>query len=208
MLYDVDESNNLLYKSQNLEESLDCNQSNQNDNNLKFKLDLRGWATAFKIHLNAFSSLQLILRKYTCIDFPKDARMFLKTPKCTNVSSMRNDQYCHLGLKNVIERLLTKRCDGRCDKNEIRLLVCTDGAPIGHSSTKNLWPIMCCVTILRIVEVIGIYYGDGKPDDSNEFLEQFVNEAINLINNGILYNKHHYKVRIHGIICDAPAKSY
>lgn len=208
MLYYVDKSNNLLYESQNLEESLDCNESNQNDNNLKFKLDLREWAIAFKIHLNAFSALQLILRKYTCIDFPIDARTFLKTPRCTNVSSMGNGQYCHLGLRNAVERILTKRCDKRCDKDEIRLLVCTDGAPIGHSSTKNLWPIMCCDTILRIVEVIGIYYGDGKPDDSNEFLEQFVNEAVNLINNGILYNKKHYKVRIHGIICDAPAKSY
>lgn len=206
ILDDINQSNNLLNKSLNADESLD--QSKEDNNNLKFKLDLQDWAIAYKIHLNAFSALQSILRKYTGIDFPKDARTFLKTPKCTNVSSMENGQYCHLELRNAIERILTKQCDRKCDEDKIRLLVCTDGAPIGHSSTKNLWPIMCCDTILKIVEVIGIYYGDIKSDDSNKFLEQFVNEAVNLINNGILYNEKHYKVRIHGIICDAPAKSY
>lgn len=125
ILHDIDKSNNLLNESLNVDESLSCDQSKDN-NNLKFKLDLRNWAIAYKIYLNAFSALQSILHKYTGIDFPKDARTFLKTPKCTNVSSMGNGQYCHLGLRNAVERILTKRCDGKCDEDEIRLLVCTD----------------------------------------------------------------------------------
>lgn len=208
-VYETEECNNMYNKKQFLDEFLNSeNQKNNDDSNHMFETDLHDWATSFKINLNAFSSLLTLLSKHTQFKLPKDARTFLKTPQCTDISRIENGEYCHFGLKNAIERIIKKRWDRNCSSHEIELLICTDGAPIGSSSTQNLWPIMCCDTIIKQVEIIGIYSGEGKPKNCNEFLEQFVNEAVILVNNGILYNTIQYTVRIRGIICDAPAKAY
>lgn len=55
---------------------------------------------------------------------------------------------------------------------------------------------------------IGIYYGKEKPLDSNSFLKYFVEEAHDLINNGIEIDNKIFKVEIHALCCDAPAKSF
>lgn len=56
--------------------------------------------------------------------------------------------------------------------------------------------------------IIGCYYGKPKPGDSNEFLQEFVDELCNLIINGIDFNSVHIKVVLKAFICDIPAKSY
>lgn len=59
-----------------------------------------------------------------------------------------------------------------------------------------------------MMHVIGIYYGVGKPKDSNTFLEMFVNESTLLVNDGLIFNNDSYSVRIEDLVCDAPAKAY
>lgn len=61
---------------------------------------------------------------------------------------------------------------------------------------------------MKSVYVIGLYYGEGKPKNANEFLKLFVDEAIALTNNGINYEGQLIKIEIKAIICDAPAKSF
>lgn len=39
-------------------------------------------------------------------------------------------------------------------------------------------------------------------------MEKFVNDAINVVNNGIIVNNKNLTVKIHSIICDAPAVIY
>lgn len=60
----------------------------------------------------------------------------------------------------------------------------------------------------NIVKIIGIYHGNEKPKDANDFMKFFVNESIDVIHNGISFNNHIYQVRIKAFICDVPAKSY
>lgn len=71
-----------------------------------------------------------------------------------------------------------------------------------------MWSILCSDDILKDVDVVGICYGEGKPNDSNKFLEPLINKAILLINEGIDFNNCNYKIRIKGLICDAPAEAY
>ncbi|XP_076248013.1 uncharacterized protein LOC143187657 [Calliopsis andreniformis] len=56
--------------------------------------------------------------------------------------------------------------------------------------------------------MIGIYHGHEKPKNVNEFLNDFVHEAIHVINNGILINEQLYRIQIKTFVCDAPAKSF
>jgi len=51
---------------------------------------------------------------------------------------------------------------------------------------------------------VGIYFGEGKPDNSNTFLEMFVNEATQLLDNSIQCNHNLYNIKIKTFICNAP----
>ena len=79
---------------------------------------------------------------------------------------------------------------------------------LGKSSNSALWPILCSDTVLKSVFIIGAYYGQSKPQCNNSYLRHFVNEAILLINTGLVYNGITVKINLHGIICDAPAKAF
>jgi len=62
---------------------------------------------------------------------------------------------------------------------------------LSKSSGNQFWPILAYIITqcsTKKVFPIGIYYGQSKPKDSNEFLSEFVIEAEDLITNGIRIN--------------------
>jgi hypothetical protein len=58
----------------------------------------------------------------------------------------------------------------------------------------------------KSVFLVGLYWGIGKPKDSNEYLIDFVTEAKHLETAGIIINGINIKVNIKLFCCDAPAK--
>jgi hypothetical protein len=56
--------------------------------------------------------------------------------------------------------------------------------------------------------VIGIYFGNSKPQSAVNFLMDFVIEAKSLCSTGLLLEQGTVKVKLHSLICDAPARSY
>lgn len=95
----------------------------------------------------------------------------------------------------------------RSDEKYINLLISTDGLPLAKSSQASLWPILCSNTFNNEVHLVGAFFGDKKPQNSNTFLQSLVNDLINLSNNYI-YNNNVIKIKLYGLICDAPAKSF
>ncbi|KAJ8685743.1 hypothetical protein QAD02_021536 [Eretmocerus hayati] len=89
----------------------------------------------------------------------------------------------------------------------IKLLVGIDGAPLGNSSEKKMWPILISDQELIGVYIAGIYVGDSKPTDANEFLQQFVDECIPLLENGFVVNEEVFTFSI-TLVCDTPAKAF
>ncbi|KAL7294493.1 hypothetical protein TKK_0012485 [Trichogramma kaykai] len=163
----------------------------------------------FKIPHNALGSLLHMLNKFTDVPFPKDPRTLLKTPKITtNLQTMGSGQYCHLGLENCVKKIIKIELINNPEFKMIRLMVNIDGAPIGNSSEKNFKPIQVKDYFSKSVHVVGIYYGAKKPEDPNSYLRQFVDEARSLVDHGFSYENKEYIVRIHGLIFDAPAKSF
>lgn len=71
----------------------------------------------------------------------------------------------------------------------INLKISTDGLPLTDSSNSQLWPIMSCILRSSKVFVIGVYHGHSKEKDSNEFLHDFVEEIIELINTGFIFEQ-------------------
>ena len=46
----------------------------------------------------------------------------------------------------------------------------------------------------NVVFPVGLYFGSEKPNDSNEFLKDFVDEAKHLVENGLVINNSIYKI--------------
>ncbi|KYN27421.1 hypothetical protein ALC57_03193 [Trachymyrmex cornetzi] len=94
---------------------------------------------------------------------------------------------------------------------EILLAANIDGLPISKNTNSSFWPILCSVKsvdkIKNKVFMVALYHGNVKPN-ANEFLTDFVNECITLLENGIYINskKCHFKLSM--LICDTPAKAY
>jgi len=133
----------------------------------------------------------------------------LKTPRHTVVVEMGCGQYCHYGLQNAVKKMLdgyNKVLGQMTDR--LNIFINIDGLSISKSSSSVLWPILCSDTVLKSVFIVGAYYGQTKPQCNNDFLRQFVDEAIFLINNGFFYNGIKIKINFYGLICDAPAKAF
>lgn len=56
--------------------------------------------------------------------------------------------------------------------------------------------------------VIAIWCGNGKPSVLNDFLDTFVNELNEIVQNGISVNGFEISVAIRCFICDTPARAY
>ncbi|XP_071574407.1 uncharacterized protein [Temnothorax nylanderi] len=115
-------------------------------------------------------------------------------------------KYYHLGIEWGIIQFLSANRDivSTC----IQIQIGIDGLPISRSNSNQLWPILGRIMSYGKVFLIGCYFGKSKPEDANEFLQQFVNDINILIDNGITYNGIKFSVSMHSIVCDAPAKSF
>ncbi|XP_011694046.1 PREDICTED: uncharacterized protein LOC105453623 [Wasmannia auropunctata] len=176
--------------------------------------DLRNWCFEFKIKHNAINALMEILRHAPHSQFktlPKDARTLLKTPKKTaEIVALSGGSYYHFGLSSTLEVLLLHYKSMSLKVSEINLLINIDGLPLSRSSPSSFWPILLSDDISNQVHIVGLFYGQKKPNNSNEFLQQFVTELIPLVQNGYhsdLFNCD-IKINVKAIICDAPAKSF
>lgn len=132
---------------------------------------ISNWAKSFTIHHDALKKLQSILNEFTDTVFPKDPRTLLQTPQSTDVKSMDTGEYCHVGLKYAVKKIVQNRTVLGHSFDTINLLINIDGAPItGKSSSKSIWPILCKDYDFPGVYVIGMYYGKQKPENANNFL--------------------------------------
>lgn len=160
---------------------------------------------------NFLSGLLKNLNRHPCFsNFPVDSRTLLKT-KTPLISSdciveLKPGHYCHFGLRKGIS-LGYKEILGKVDK--IQLVIGIDGLPITKSSNSCFWPILGYVYPHKAnIFIIGIYYGHDKPESSNSYLYQFVQEAIELEEHGYAHENKNIPFSIKAFCVDAPAKSF
>lgn len=196
-----------------LGEELDLNKNEidaEIENEQSFQTSIKSWALDYNIKHNALKSLLQILNEHTNVKFSKDPRTILRTPNNYKITDLSHGQYCHLGFKKAIERCIDQlKPTGYFQehKNTLEFFISTDGAPLGKSSGLSMWPILC-QTFGSIVQVIGIFVGESKPKDSNEFFAPFIEEMEDIQENGLTYDEVSYSVFIKGLIFDAPAKAF
>jgi len=171
---------------------------------------IAGWALKNCVPHLILNELLKILKSNGHPDMCVDSRTLLKTPPLTVSRNISGGQYIHFSLTSEIVRLLIDSQLSNKIPNTLQLMVGIDGLPISRSTQSEIWPILGYFSNIpgKQVFAIGAFHGQSKPKDCNEFLHDFVEEIIPLINVGIVYNNKHVKIVLHGIICDAPAKSF
>lgn len=159
-----DNYNNFQHNN-NVIETNNCNDYNSNTNeayeatnNINDENELRNalatWAVSHNITRNACNDLLCILNQYTSHNISKDIRTLLQTPRRTDVSRICEGEYFHLGLHDIIKKMLSKNND-TC----INLIMNIDGLPLAKSSQATLWTILCSNTVNKAVYFVGAYFG-------------------------------------------------
>uniref|UniRef100_A0A8D9EB70 Transposase domain-containing protein n=1 Tax=Cacopsylla melanoneura TaxID=428564 RepID=A0A8D9EB70_9HEMI len=170
----------------------------------RMKTELAEWSINCSVNNNQLSMLLNLLKKYIP-QLPVDGRTILKTPRhCDGIQPVSPGLYYHFGIEECLKREIIE-----ISGTLIHLVVGIDGLPISKSSKSQFWPILGYIKPNQSnVFMMGIYWGNEKPHDSNEFLKQFVEEANSLFLNGFEYNEKNYKVQIDCFCFDAVAKSF
>lgn len=196
--------------------------------------ELRIWAIDHQIKHTAINSLLSVLKNNIYNNnLPKDARTLVQTPRITHISSdyRLGGQYWHYGLVNILNEVLSRLND---IPDELALNVNIDGLPTFKSSSKSFWPILVDIHEIRFQHppfVAGIFCGNckfagfcstfffvfyvllkigyvsDKPRDVNAFLEPFVEELNDVLQNGLKVKEVTIKFRLRCFICDTPARS-
>ncbi len=162
------------------------------------------WAIECGIPRTHISRLLVILKKCNELShLPKDYRTLLKT-----VRYVAPGTYFTFSLSNGIIKSLF-HLSLPTIPSEIKLFINIDGIPFVKISNSQFRPILGIILGYNGSKpfVIGIFHGNTKPTDSNEYLQQFLEKAIHLEREGLIICGNQI-VAISGFMCDFLAKSF
>ncbi|XP_060882093.1 uncharacterized protein LOC132953757 [Metopolophium dirhodum] len=185
---------------------------NNTTQNLSLSDKLRSFIVKYKVSHNCCNSLLKILRSEG-LEVPKDVRTLMKTPKNHEIVAVSGGSYVHLGIKNMLLPFLSKHnAQVYITPHILKIGINIDGLPIAKSSKTQLWPIL--ISVINFKELrnhvipIGIFHGFQKPHSIEEFLNPFIIDLLEIIDNGLTVNDTLFTLEISNISCDAPAKAF
>ncbi len=199
---------NPLFESDDSDIDETCNYENGNG----ISIQLSNWAVANRITHTALKELLKILTPMHP-SLPADPRTLLSTRKVDGIVAISGGWYYHFGIaEGILAKLSSSHVKLADDENQkITLQVNIDGLPLFKSSNAQFWPILCLIhnsSTRSEPFIVGLFSGNKKPGNSDEFLRDFVNEMKDLQLNGMHYNGLVYKVIVSAFVCDAPARAF
>ena len=170
--------------------------------------DLAAFAVKYRIGREACNELFRILTCHGVKGIPKDCRSAKNSMRKVDVTQMGLRSYFHFGLKNEVIRNVSLLSDS---ESPIRLQFNIDGLPLYRSSAVDFWPILCRAFVgssCTRVFPVGLFCGKSKPQNVDDYLDEFLKELNAILENGLYMNDVHRVVVIHSFVCDAPARQY
>lgn len=198
---------------------------------LSLRNKLKEWVNNFNISLRAVDGLLSILVESGINSLPKSHRTLLSTPTNNQIEDIAGGKFWYNGLAKSLRQIFRLMPQDLT----VRLKINIDGLPLFNSSNLTFYPILASIcgmffstTLLNNTNhinfsrkqsfvsefpnvnpiVVAIWCGRSKPTVLNDYLEQFVTECNDLIENGLVINDHKLTVKLHCFICDTPARSF
>lgn len=174
--------------------------------NMELQKNIGTWMVECGISLDHGTKLLRELRKKKSLQFlPTDSRTIRRTMRSVITKEISPGIYYHFGLRSGILRAIQTTKTGELPQN-IQYHINVDGLPLSKNSNSQFWCIIA--SVFDSVFAVGIYKGEKKPKNSNAFLNDTVQEAIELEREGIEVNGKTYFGSLCALVCDAPARSY
>ena len=190
---------------------LGCEGSRDEQDDIPLQLAL--WATRFKICPSALRALLAIL-VFLIPELPKDPRTLLHTGSVSGagIKTIGGGEYCYLGIKKYLNSMLDVISHLResAINAPIKLQFNIDGLPLFKSTNGSFWSILGKVLHSDAPKpfVVALFYGDKKPTSLEEYLNDFIEEILDLTENGFEHLGKKYRVILSSILCDAPARAF
>ncbi|XP_035918227.1 uncharacterized protein LOC118516444 [Anopheles stephensi] len=169
---------------------------------------LRYLAIAGHLSRSFLNLLLAILRKFGHPELPNDARTLLKIPKVGNeIQNVVGGHFWYPGIKVAIRNFFKRTIPETSDFN---LQISTDRLPLFKSSSTQFWPLLFKVEEIPNcpVMVAGIFSGEKKPGNLEQFLRPLVEELNTLHLTGMQFGERTIRVRVKCLIADAPARAF
>lgn len=209
--YEPVEGDNLenMFHPQNVCSETDDESDSDLEQEKPLSQKLGEWATSFQIPNNALLDLLTLLRQYFPT-LPKDPRTLLHTQLTYDVTDLAGGQYYHFGILPNLSQRAESHLHLLDDGFSFSLQINIDGLPLFKSTNDQFWPILGKVQNLcdDTPFIIGIFSGQSKPSNLNDYLQKFIDEFKALTDNGFDLNDKHFNVVLDSIICDAPARAF
>lgn len=151
-----------------------------------------------------------LLREDGRPELPESRQSLLHTPRTPIViRQCPPGEYYHFGLKKCL-----KRCNFSFlqETELVEIDINIDGVSLAKSSKLKLWPILGAFPghLNTSPFLIGCYVGRKDPANIEIYLQEFVDELIDVTNNGCLVTpqsiRKPFKVRL--FTCDMPGRSF
>ena len=209
--------NNITMEKQNIQQNFEDDSNSIEDTDINcnleqsFILALRTVFLKHNINHTQGDAILNVLRTHHCFaHLSKSSKTFLKTPKDVkcNIIQIGTGEYLYIGFQKTLARKLSHISINQLP-GELEIDFSTDGAKL-HNSLQ-FWPIQ-----LRVVNIsdkrpilVGVYKGKQKPCDPHLFMKHFIEELLDVIQNGgINIENRKIPIRIRSFIADAPARSF
>ena len=202
--YDSDKDGNIGDDSSGDEECIQAQ-----DADMDMRSQLAQWKLRYGVTDVAMNALLSILKPLHP-RLPKDTRTIVPPPKNVIMKPITGGTYHHFGLQAAICNAM-RGCN-LYDGAQLSLQLGIDGLPVHKSSNMHLWPILGLIEnrgqeFMRVF-VVGIFYGDSKPQSCTEFLQDFCDEYATLTAQPALINGARVDLKLSSIICDAQARAF
>lgn len=133
------------------------------------------WITTTGAKRKASNMLLHYFRHKFDVDIPTDYRTLLGTPNKPIPMLISPGSYMHIGVHKALFHLLSEAKKELTLPTTVLMQFFVDGVKIFRSSKTGLWVIMVNIRSKKLTrrltpKVIGVYYGEKKPGDFNDFL--------------------------------------
>lgn len=189
----------------NVKDNTKTSHSSNLDDTSRSLVKIKQWAIKNNVTRTATNQLLSILKNHTCFsDFPGDSRTLLKSASEFVVSDTAGGQFVYLGISDSVKQYISKTTV----PDSISLQFNIDGIPLYKSSSLQFWPILGAVCNTNYVFAVAVYCAKHKPDNLDEYFEQFILEVNKLQVEGLQVGGRRIKINIGAFICDAPARAF
>lgn len=192
------------------EDELNFISSDMKDPESYLKLSVPNFLRAWIVYYNIKRSAADVLIKYFHVNcdksLPRSCRTLLSTPRKAEVVPLGDGMYSHFGLLQSIENSDALK---KISQKKLILDFSIDGLDVTRGSKSTMWPIQGSVRGMKMKPfVVGMYYGENKPVNFDDYLLPFVKELKDLTESKqVKIGNFNVEIEIGNFIMDTPARS-